>query len=87
MFSVGIYIVFSAILNILTGIDICVPCLFKSLFGFNCPGCGLTTAFISLVELDFKKAFDVNWLIFIVVPFGLFYLSQDYVKHKRKYNA
>lgn len=86
MFSFGVYIVFSSTFFIITGIDICIPCLFKSSFGFNCPGCGLTTAFISLLKLDFKNAFDCNGLIFVIVPFAFYYLSKDFVKHKRKFN-
>ena len=83
MFYIGVYIVFSSTIFIFTSIDICIPCLFKSTFGFNCPGCGLTTAFISLLKLDFKNAFDCNGLIFVIIPFALYYLSKDFVKHKK----
>jgi hypothetical protein len=84
---VGAYFVFSAILKATTGIDVCIPCLWKTIFGFHCPGCGLTTAFIGLMELDFRKAFESNWIIFILVPFGVYYFTKDYVSFKRKYNA
>jgi hypothetical protein len=84
---IGTYFFFSTALNALTGIDLCIPCIWKNLFGFHCLGCGLTKAFISILELDFKKAFESNWLIFIIMPFGFFYFIQDYCKHKRKYYA
>jgi len=84
---VGAYFVFSAILKATTGIDVCIPCLWKTIFGFHCPGCGLTTAFIGLIELDFRKAFESNWIIFILVPFGVYYFTKDYDSFKRKYNA
>jgi len=87
VFSIAVYFIFSASLNALTGIDICIPCVWKTLFGYHCPGCGLTTAFIGLLELDFKKAFESNWVIFIIVPLGFYYLIQDYDKHRRKYYA
>ncbi|MEY4603357.1 MAG: hypothetical protein RIT43_649 [Bacteroidota bacterium] len=77
------YFLFSSILKATSEIDICIPCLWKTMFGFECPGCGLTTAFISLLELNFKKAFENNWLIFVVVPFGLCYLTFDYLKFKK----
>lgn len=80
---VGAYLFFSAILKATTGIDVCIPCLWKTFFGFHCPGCGLTTAFISLMELDFRKAFESNWLIFIIVPLGIYYLTNDYVRFKK----
>ena len=84
---VGFYFLFSAILKAVAEIDICIPCLWKSIFGFQCPGCGLTTAFISLLDLNFKNAFESNWLIYIIVPFGIYYMIQDYVKFQEKYNA
>lgn len=81
----GAYFFLSAILKAMTGIDVCMPCLWKMIFGFNCPGCGLTTSFISLIELNFMKAFENNWLIFLIVPLGIYYLIKDYNKFKRKY--
>lgn len=83
----GFYFLFSTTLKAIAGIDICIPCIWKSLFDVHCPGCGLTTAFISLMELNFKIAFATNWMIFIIIPFGLFYAIKDYVKFKRMYIA
>ena len=79
---VSFYILFSALLKATLEIDICIPCLWKSIFRFQCPGCGLTTAFISLLELDLRKAYESNRLIFIIVPFGFYYLSHDFIKFK-----
>lgn len=84
MFTVAVYFIFSATLKVLTGVDICIPCIWKALLGVHCFGCGLTTAFISLLELDIKKAFDSNWLIFIIVPSVSCYLIQDFMKHVKK---
>lgn len=84
---VGAYFIFSAILKATTGIDVCIPCLWKTLFGFHCPGCGLTTAFIGLLEFDFGKAFESNWLIFLIVPLLIYYITQDFVKFRNKYNT
>jgi hypothetical protein len=81
------YILLSTVLKSIAAIDICIPCIWKSIFGVQCPGCGLTTAFISLIELDYRKAFESNWLIYIITPFGFYYLTQDYIKFSRKYNA
>lgn len=81
------YLIISSSLKALTAIDICIPCIWQSIFGIHCPGCGLTTAFISMIEFDFKKALEINWLIFIIIPFGIYYITQDYVKFQRKHNA
>jgi hypothetical protein len=34
-----------------------MPCLFKAIFRFPCPGCGLTRAYRSLSKGDLKRAF------------------------------
>ncbi len=79
---VFVYFLFSTVLHATLGIDICIPCLWKSIFGIECPGCGLTTAFICLLKLNFKNAVETNWLILIVLPFATFYLIQDIIKFK-----
>ena len=54
-----------------------VPCLFKAAFGIDCPGCGMTRAYISLLHLDIPKAFGYN-AMFWAVPIGyLMYLVDD----------
>jgi hypothetical protein len=87
MVIVVAYLFFSAILKAITGIDICIPCIWKSIFGFHCPGCGLTTAFISMIKCDFKTAIQTNWMIFVIVPLGIYYVIRDYRKFRRKYNT
>lgn len=78
--GVVFYILFSAILRLSTNIDICIPCLWSTIFDLNCLGCGLTRAFIALLRLDFASAFDLNPLIFIVVPAGVLVTLVDYRK-------
>jgi len=77
------YMIFSVLLKIIFEIDVTIPCLWKFTFGFDCPGCGLTTAFISLLELDFRKAFESNWLIYLIFPTAFYLFIQDYVKFTR----
>ncbi|HMS40052.1 MAG TPA: DUF2752 domain-containing protein [Pyrinomonadaceae bacterium] len=84
---VGGYFFLSAILKAITDIDVCLPCLWKYFFGVDCPGCGLTTALISLMKLDVVSAFNSNPLIFILIPAGLYYLKTDYAQFTKKYYA
>jgi len=84
MAGVALYFGVSVLLNLLTSIDILIPCLWKTLFHVNCPGCGLTTSFMQLLTLDFPGAFDTNPLIFLVLPLGIFFLSRDLFNHKKK---
>lgn len=82
-FIVCSYIVFSSVLNLITGIDICIPCVFKTIFNVECPGCGLTRAFIHLLEFDFVGAYHSNALIFIVLPVAFYFLINDFRKFSK----
>jgi hypothetical protein len=77
----GAYFFLSVILNAYTAIDICIPCIWKTLFGVSCPSCGLTSALINLIKLDIAKAIDCNWLIFVLIPIGVYYLLRDIKLH------
>lgn len=43
-------------------------CPIRTLFGVNCPGCGLTRAFLAALHLDFKRAFSLHPLFWLVGP-------------------
>ena len=62
VFIFAAYVFFSAVLNALTGIDVCLPCVWNLLFDIICPGCGLTRAFISLLKLDVVSAYENSGL-------------------------
>lgn len=81
---VAVYFLLSTSLNALTDIDVCIPCLWKTIFNVNCPGCGLTRAFINLLKLDFKHAFEMNKFIFIILPLGIYYLLSDLKRFKQE---
>jgi hypothetical protein len=84
---VGIYSIIGIILHQFYEIDILIPCLFTSIFGFNCPGCGITHAFIEIVSLNFIEAWQYNPLIYVVLPAGILYILKDfksfYVQHSK----
>lgn len=39
-----------------------MPCLFRTLTGWQCPGCGMTHAVVALLRLDIRTAFACNAL-------------------------
>jgi hypothetical protein len=63
-----------------TGIDVRIPCLFKTYTGLSCLGCGMTRAFQSLIQFDFHAAVAYNPLIIIILPGGIWYFIHDYRK-------
>lgn len=51
----------------LTGI--CIPCMFRLVTGYKCPGCGITTMILRLSRLNFAGAFIANPFLFVTAPF------------------
>jgi hypothetical protein len=49
-----------------------LPCPFRLLTGFNCPGCGVTRALHQLLHGHFETAFMLNPLFLLAIPFILF---------------
>mgnify|MGYP002021959385 FL=1 len=84
MSSIVIYFMVSIVFKIGFSTDILISCLWKTLFHFECPGCGLTTAFMKILTLDISSAYDANPLIFIVLSLGIFYIYKDFRKFKIK---
>ena len=48
-------------------------CPIRRITGVPCPGCGVTRATLSLLQLDFAKALRLNPAVFFVYPY-LFFL-------------
>lgn len=47
-----------------------IPCLFRFVTGFKCPGCGVSGMLLSLLRLDFKEAFLQNRVLLFMLPTG-----------------
>lgn len=80
MSLVALYFVISLFLKMAFEINILIPCLWKTVFNIECPGCGLTTALIKLLQCNIAGAFDANPLIFIILPIGIIYIYKDFKK-------
>ena len=57
-----------------------IPCIFHEITHLYCPGCGITRAIFSLLELDIKQALKQNLLI-IFLPLIIIYII-NYIKIK-----
>ena len=74
---VVLYFIFSVLLKLLSGIDYLIPCLWKTFFGFECPGCGITSSIIEILKGNFQFAWEINKLTFLVFPLLLFYSIKE----------
>ena len=71
----------------LSGIGVKSICLFKLITGHNCIGCGMTQAFIYILQGKFINAYNQNHLIIIVFPL-ITYLWLKYIyKNLAKQNS
>lgn len=49
------------------------PCFFYKFIGIKCAGCGLTRATYYILNLNFKKAFFFNPLIFLYIAYIIYF--------------
>lgn len=62
-----------------------IPCLFRSITGLECPGCGNSRAALALLRLDIAAAFGYNPLFFVeffYLAWVLFHCTRAYLKGK-----
>ena len=67
---------------------ISIPCLFKSIYNIQCPGCGMTRAFKSILSLDIIGSLSYNILaipLFIFFIFILVSLIFDIIKNEKTF--
>lgn len=67
-----------------------IPCIVKSITGFNCPTCGITRQIISIINFDFKNAREYNYVLFYMYYFIIFlviYIIYRYIRYSKvKFN-
>lgn len=58
---------------------VAVPCAFRLITGYKCPGCGITHVVMNLARLDFRGAFACNQAVCIFsvvwVVYGVCYFT------------
>ena len=66
--------------------DFMIPCLNKTLFGFDCPGCGIQRSLAHLVQGELIAAFKMYPAIYTLLFFGGFILLNTKMsfKHAQK---
>ncbi len=64
--------------------DHLIPCLNKSLFGIDCPGCGFQRSVLELASGNFQNALELYPAIYTLLILGLFLLLKHKLKFKNK---
>ena len=74
----------------LSGYELPPMCAYKILFGFECPGCGMTRSFSFMGHFDFGAAWGMNrlgpllWIMVAVqIPYRTVRLLRQYSDHIR----
>lgn len=56
-------------------------CIFKRITGINCWNCGMTRAFLSILHLDLKTAYEYNHKVIIVFPLTIGIYTYSWYKY------
>lgn len=67
----------------LTGVGI--PCVFRKVTGYKCPGCGVTSMCTNITKLHFKEAMESNPFLFFTMPFIIAEIIIDTFVSDRKF--
>lgn len=65
--------------------DYMLPCLNKTLFGVECPGCGMQRSLALVVHGQFSAAYHMYPAIYTLFILALFLLFNLFVKFKHDY--
>lgn len=60
-----------------------IPCVFHEITGLYCPGCGITRAASSLLQLELNQAFRYNPLLFCLLPLSIVYVAARQLRGPR----
>ncbi len=59
-----------------------MPCLSKSVWGVDCPGCGLQRSVAFLFQGEFAAAWDMWPAIYTIIPLFVFIFTDVFIKIK-----
>lgn len=69
--------------------NIIIPCLFLKFFHLKCPTCGMTRAFLAILDLDFSLALYYNLLsipLFILIIIVDIMMIYDIITNQKRTN-
>lgn len=79
--QIGILVIIYVLVFKITGHGI--PCIFRTITGLECPGCGMTRAISALASGHFKEAVSYNILSVSLLPILSIYLVYRSYKYTK----
>lgn len=86
--NISILLILSIFYYIIFFSGIKLECLFKSNLGIYCPACGMTRAFMEIMEFNILNSFSYNVLavpLFLFIVYSVISLMIDTIKGEDKY--
>jgi len=62
-------------------------CPVYMILGFQCPGCGITRAYMAAMQFDFSSAFAYHPLFFVAAPLTVYIVFRNKLKKPLSSNA
>lgn len=56
-----------------------IPCMFRTLTGFKCPGCGITHMLVAELQLNFAQAYTANPALYLLQPVIGYFVGKMYI--------
>ncbi len=60
-----------------------IPCLFRTITGWQCPGCGMTRAAHACLNASWTEAWHFNPFIYVMIPGVFVSMTRRWVYHLR----
>ncbi len=60
-------------------------CTFKTVIGYDCPGCGSQRAIHDILHLHFADAFAHNALMLLLIPYIILGFSLEFLSLKKRF--
>lgn len=86
--NIVILLIITILFIVLFVLRIEVPCMFKSILGISCPGCGMTRAIGEIFKLNLLRAIKYNIFsvfMFVFILLSCVFILIDIFKNSNKY--
>ncbi|MDC7293521.1 MULTISPECIES: DUF2752 domain-containing protein [unclassified Butyrivibrio] len=81
---VPLLILFIIYVVVFTGFGIGLPCIFRTITGLKCPGCGMSHALAAMVHGDFGEAAGENVLSVSLLPVLVVFFIFRFIRYINK---